>query len=58
MIGDHLSLFLFDLVIDVFCQILKKERYARYIQGLGPELDNEHKIINFYHTYDTIFFSK
>jgi hypothetical protein len=36
MIGDHLSLFLFDLVIDVFCQILKKERYARYIQQKIP----------------------
>jgi hypothetical protein len=38
---------MFDLVTDVLCQILIKGRDAGLIQGLGPILDNGHRIINF-----------
>jgi hypothetical protein len=38
---------MFDLVTDVLCQILIKGRDVGLIQGLGPVLDNDHRIINF-----------
>jgi hypothetical protein len=47
---------MFDLVTDVLCQILIRGRDAGLIQGLGPVLDNGHRIINFYYADDTIFF--
>jgi Reverse transcriptase (RNA-dependent DNA polymerase) len=56
--GDSLSLFLFDLVIDALCQIVQRGRDASLMQGLGPVLENGHKIINFHYADDTIFFSK
>jgi hypothetical protein len=55
--GDPLSPFLFDLVTDVFCQILQSGRDASLIQGLGPVLENVHKVLNFHYVDDTIFFS-
>jgi Reverse transcriptase (RNA-dependent DNA polymerase) len=53
--GNSLSPFLFDLITDALCQILKRGRDAGFIQGLGLELNNGHKIINFYYADDIIF---
>jgi Reverse transcriptase (RNA-dependent DNA polymerase) len=56
--GYPRSPFLFDLVTDTFCQLLNKYRDNGLIQGLGPIVQNGHRIINFHYADDIIFFSK
>lgn len=57
-LGDPLSQFLFDLVTDALCQILNRDKILGLIQGLGPVLDDGHRIIIFHYADDTVFFCK
>ena len=56
--GDPLSPFLFDLVTDALCQIIKIGVQAGYIEGLGPSLQDGYKITHCLYADDTLFFLK